>query len=103
MIVKRQKLFFGFVGIDDEKDERFKPYVTEEWKRKTNDQKMKDYCTLNSPRMLYYKDHPEEYKKQLYLKEHNCHNEISKERRERSAILSDLYYNLKYDHEHKKD
>jgi hypothetical protein len=105
MIVKRQKIFFGIgiAGINDEDDERFKPYVTEEWKKKTDDEKLKEYCKPYAPRMLYYKDHPEEYKKEIYLRDHKCANEITRYNSTlASSPFTDLYYSWKYDHEHKK-
>lgn len=101
MIVKRQKMYGGLFSS------RYDPYETEEWKKKSDMEKLRGMYTKDSPIMRYYKDHPEEYRKELYLKEHGCYNEISDVGRARSrtgssSLFKDLYYSWKYDHEHKK-
>lgn len=96
MIVKRQKMYGGLFSS------RYDPYETEEWKKKSDMEKLRGMYTKDSPIMRYYKDHPEEYRKELYLKEHGCYNEISNVGRARSrtgssSLFKDLYYDLKWE------
>lgn len=95
MIVKRQKMYGGFYSSI------YDPYETEEWKKKSDMEKMRGMYTKDSPIMRYYKDHPDEYRKELYLKEHGCSNNISnvggiRSRTGSSSLFTELYYNLKW-------
>lgn len=81
---------------------KYKPYETEDWQKKSDMEKLRGMYTEDSPIIRYYKDHPEEYRKQQYLKEHGCYNNISdvgtiRSRTGSSSLFKNLYYDLKWE------